>query len=402
MMVALAQPRRALAALLDGLVSSGTDLSVSVRGVETDSRRVRDGGLFLACSGFESHGLNYVDDALKHGAAAVLWEPEPGVDVPQLNVPAWPVEQLRQHVGEIAARYYDHPSRELFCVGITGTDGKTSTAYLLAHALTRLGESAGYLGTLGYGPVDALELAFERDYVTTIVICTGDSDFTPLVQKLRELNRRVIGIGVRDSTSKLLPPACDEFLYYDSLEGVEASIAASRAPKATRAVDADDDAPAESPPLEELVISTLAGMQGSSDDVRASTLKRAITRIDPTFNEADHGFRGFTELLRHLAERKVVELSGPKRDPEVDLVTGDGPAQAAFELLVAVVADKAGKKGAALSGLKTEITRRDDGFNERALGYGGFLQFCKAAAARDLVSMAWDDARGDYLLSPAG
>jgi hypothetical protein len=150
------------------------------------------------------------------------------------------------------------------------------------------------------------------------------------------------------------------------------------------------------------VISTLAGMQGSSDDVRASTLKRAITRIDPTFNEADHGFRGFTELLRHLAERKVVELSGPKRDPEVDLVTGDGPAQAAFELLVAVVADKAGKKGAALSGLKTEITRRDDGFNERALGYGGFLQFCKAAAARDLVSMAWDDARGDYLLSPAG
>ena len=159
MMVALAQPRRALAALLDGLVSSGTDLSVSVRGVETDSRRVRDGGLFLACSGFESHGLNYVDDALKHGAAAVLWEPEPGVEVPQLNVPAWPVEQLRQHVGEIAARYYDHPSRELFCVGITGTDGKTSTAYLLAHALTRLGESAGYLGTLGYGPVDALELA---------------------------------------------------------------------------------------------------------------------------------------------------------------------------------------------------------------------------------------------------
>ena len=72
------------------------------------------------------------------------------------------------------------------------------------------------------------------------------------------------------------------------------------------------------------------------------------------------------------------------------------------DLKVAVVADKAGKKGAALSGLKTEITRRDDGFNERALGYGGFLQFCKAAAARDLVSMAWDDARGDYLLSPAG
>ena len=134
--------------------------------------------------------------------------------------------------------------------------------------------------------VDALELAFERDFVTTIVICTGDSDFTPLVQKLRELDRRVIGIGVRDSTSKLLPPACDEFLYYDSLEGVEALIAASRSPKkkVPAAQGLEDDPGAEAPPLEELVGSTLAGMQGSNEDVRASTLKRAITRIDPTFN----------------------------------------------------------------------------------------------------------------------
>ena len=60
------------------------------------------------------------------------------------------------------------------------------------------------------------------------MLCTGDSDFTPLVQKLRELDRRVIGIGVRDSTSNLLPPACDEFLFYDRLEGVEASREASR------------------------------------------------------------------------------------------------------------------------------------------------------------------------------
>ena len=256
--------------------------------------------------------------------------------------------------------------------------------------------------------VDALELAFERDFVTTIVICTGDSDFTPLVQKLRELDRRVIGIGVRNSTSKLLPPACDEFLYYDSLEGVEAVIAASKAPKkkapagGRSSVESDDEPMAEAPPLEELVVSTLAGMQGSNEDVRASTLKRAITRIDPTFNEADHGFRGFTELLRHLAGRKRVELSGEKRDPEVDLVTGDGPAQVGFDLLVDVVTAKSKKGGAVLSGLKTEMNRRDETFNERALGYGGFLQFCKAAAARDLVVMAWDDDRGDYLLTPAG
>ena len=69
--------------------------------------------------------------------------------------------------------------------------------------------------------VDAIELSFERDYITTFVLGTGDSDFTPLVHKLRELNRRVIGIGIEASTSALLPPACDEFLFYERLEGVE-------------------------------------------------------------------------------------------------------------------------------------------------------------------------------------
>ncbi len=69
--------------------------------------------------------------------------------------------------------------------------------------------------------VDAVELSFERDYITTFVLGTGDSDFTPLVHKLRELNRRVIGIGIEASTSALLPAACDEFLFYERLEGVE-------------------------------------------------------------------------------------------------------------------------------------------------------------------------------------
>ena len=69
--------------------------------------------------------------------------------------------------------------------------------------------------------VDAIELCFERDYITTFVLGTGDSDFTPLVHKLRELNRRVIGIGVETSTSALLPPACDEFLFYERLEGID-------------------------------------------------------------------------------------------------------------------------------------------------------------------------------------
>src|SRR5262249_50396478 len=82
--------------------------------------------------------------------------------------------------------------------------------------------------------LDPLELAFERDYISIFVICTGDSDFTPLVHKLRELNKRVIGVGVENSTSALLPPACDEFLYYDRLEGVEVRPAEAPRPAPAR------------------------------------------------------------------------------------------------------------------------------------------------------------------------
>src|SRR5205085_9955240 len=87
--------------------------------------------------------------------------------------------------------------------------------------------------------VDAMELAFERGYISTFVICTGDSDFTPLVHKLRELNKRVIGVGVENSTSALLPPACDEFLYYDRLEGVDIPAAPARRGRSARAQTPD-------------------------------------------------------------------------------------------------------------------------------------------------------------------
>src|SRR3954467_12989480 len=82
--------------------------------------------------------------------------------------------------------------------------------------------------------VDAIELAYERSFITTFAIGTGDSDFTPLVHKLREMDKRVIGIGVQSSTSALLPPACDEFLFYARLPGVEPTVAPVRAGRRTR------------------------------------------------------------------------------------------------------------------------------------------------------------------------
>jgi uncharacterized protein (TIGR00288 family) len=264
--------------------------------------------------------------------------------------------------------------------------------------------------------VDAVELCFEREYITTFVIATGDSDFTPLVHKLRELNRRVIGVGVEASTSALLPPACDEFLFYERLEGVEpaparkAPRAAKRRPRATSEVAAVEE-PVEIPSFEEadlgaLVTRTLAGLERSSDEpVRASTLKRTILRKDPTFNEANYGFRGFGELLRHLAGRGTVELRESSRpgDPEVGFAaTGADGEEAAFELLRETVERLTKRSGPQhLSGLKSQLRKQQPDFSEKRFGYGGFLQFCKAGRARGVIDMEFDGAIDDYVVRPA-
>jgi uncharacterized protein (TIGR00288 family) len=263
--------------------------------------------------------------------------------------------------------------------------------------------------------VDALELAFERDYISTFVFCTGDSDFTPLVHKLRELNKRVIGVGLENSTSALLPPACDEFLFYERLEGVEIPSARARRGRPARPLEPEprpiEQVPEPQPPADSsagdvdalavLVAQTVAGLQRSSGGtVTASTLKRTLLRKDPTFNEADHGFRAFGELLRHLAERNVIELAeGPaKGDPEVSLPE-HGDREAAFELLRTVVSELAGVGPVALSGLKNQLRRVRPDFSEKKLGYRSFLQFCQAAATSGAVDLQWSADADDYLLT---
>jgi uncharacterized LabA/DUF88 family protein len=243
--------------------------------------------------------------------------------------------------------------------------------------------------------VDAIELAFERGYVTTFVICTGDSDFTPLVHKLRELNKMVIGVGVRASTSNLLPPACDEFLFYDNLAGVDA--------RGEEAAHADDIDAEEIPELDSLVTTTLGGLLRSTQgDVLASSLKRAILRKDPTFTEADYGFRAFGELLRHVESQGAIELSeGPGRgDPMVQFPATASGEQDAFNLLHDVVKDLSSSDGpVVMSGLKNQLRKRQPEFSEKKFGYGGFLQFCKAAVTKGLIDLTWDDNVGDYTVS---
>ena len=145
---------RSLRGLLEGLASDVPDLAVT--GLALDSRQLQPGALFLAVKGTAGHGLVHAPAALARGAVAVAWEPAAGVTAPMLPVPAVAVADLGRHAGEIAARWYRQPSAALFIAGITGTDGKTSTAHLIAQALDRLDSPCAYFGTLGYGRLGRL------------------------------------------------------------------------------------------------------------------------------------------------------------------------------------------------------------------------------------------------------
>ncbi len=309
--------------------------------------------------------------------------------------------------------------------------------------------------------VDAIELSFEREYITTFAICTGDSDFTPLVHKLRELNKKVIGIGLKSSTSALLPPACDEFLFYERLEGVDLSAPAAKTgggtgvsggtgggsdtsegvsdkpktrsrrspPRKAAAVGTDTAAEGAAPDdgsssdavvpasgarvgaasdteIAKLITQTLTGIKRSVDGpVSASVLKRTLLRKDPTFDESDHGFRVFGELLRHLEEHKVISLrpGSAQGDPEVDFPEQTGEEETAFRLLRDVVLEHQRRDGPPLlSGLKNKLRKREPDFTEKRFGYAGFLQFCTAARARGFVDMDWDDEADDYFIEASG
>ena len=150
---------RALSELTAGLASVPAGIVVS--DVTLDSRAATPGSLFLACRGHKQHGLDFAAQAISLGASAVLYEP---VDVNDARVPGQgtpgvffgSVPQLSRHVGTIADRFFGSPSHSMAIAGITGTNGKTTCAYLLSQALTHCGKPAGYAGTIGFGMPAAL------------------------------------------------------------------------------------------------------------------------------------------------------------------------------------------------------------------------------------------------------
>ena len=167
--------------------------------------------------------------------------------------------------------------------------------------------------------VDALDLCYTKSHVDTFVIISGDSDFSPLVSKLRENNKTVIGVGVKNSTSDLLIANCDEFIFYDDLvrekpqrKRAAPKKAAPRSEASAPAADAprksDDDKKQEALDLILETIEALGTERGEDEKIWGSMVKQALKRRKPGFNEAYYGFRSFNTLLEEAQARHMLKL----------------------------------------------------------------------------------------------
>ncbi len=148
--------------------------------------------------------------------------------------------------------------------------------------------------------VDALDLCYSKQHIDAFALISGDSDFSPLVSKLKENNKRVIGCGVKSSTSDLLIANCDEFIYYDDL--VRAAKKSRRTPKKGK-TKADEKQEAVDQLLE-----VLQSIEQDYDTVWGSALKQAVRRVYPGFNEGYYGYSSFSQLLQDIAAKGSIEL----------------------------------------------------------------------------------------------
>ena len=169
--------------------------------------------------------------------------------------------------------------------------------------------------------VDALDLCYTKGHVDTFVILSGDSDFSPLVSKLRENAKTVIGVGVKNSTSDLFINNCDEFIYYDDLVRKEPSKVRRRTAATSRAPAAGGNSPSEpkGPDLNdalELIVETLEALteeRGGSEPIWGSMIKQAIKRRQPGFNERFYGFRSFNDMLGDAEKRGLLNLRADEK-----------------------------------------------------------------------------------------
>lgn len=168
--------------------------------------------------------------------------------------------------------------------------------------------------------VDALDLCYTKMHVDTFVIISGDSDFSPLVSKLRENDKNVIGVGVKNSSSDLLIANCDEFIYYDNLvvRKKKAAKTPRKAPakKAARLSPKDKESESRTQEALDLVLETLEALaeeRGAEDKIWGSMVKQTLKRRRPGFNESYYGFRSFNRLLEEASERGLLKLESDEK-----------------------------------------------------------------------------------------
>jgi UDP-N-acetylmuramoyl-L-alanyl-D-glutamate--2,6-diaminopimelate ligase len=182
--------------LLDGIAPIAAN-DAQVHDLTLDSRAVRKGSLFFALPGHTGHGLQFANDAIARGASVVLWQPSADHVPPQLtgNVVGAPVPGLSKLVGRIADRFFNWPSSQMRITGITGTNGKTTCAYLLAQCLEHLGSPAAYMGTIGWGRPASL---------------AEPTHTTPDVVSVHRILAQLRSSGVRDVAMEVSSHALDQ------------------------------------------------------------------------------------------------------------------------------------------------------------------------------------------------
>ena len=148
--------------------------------------------------------------------------------------------------------------------------------------------------------VDALDLCYSKDHIDTFALISGDSDFSPLVSKLKENDKRVIGCGVKSSSSDLLIANCDEFIYYDDLAQ------AAQKPRPKR--DSTKKSTSRKDEAHERVVEVFNSIEQDYDPVWGSLLKQVIRRVYPGFSESYYGYSSFSDLLEEVADLGLIEL----------------------------------------------------------------------------------------------
>jgi uncharacterized protein (TIGR00288 family) len=147
--------------------------------------------------------------------------------------------------------------------------------------------------------VDALDLCYQKEHIDLFALISGDSDFSPLVNKLKENDKRVVGCGIKSSTSDLLIGSCDEFIYYDDL------IRHAEKPKRTRTKKGSDETVGDAG---EKVVEIVQSLERDYDTVWGSMVKQATRRVFPGFNEEYYGHTSFASLLEDLRQKGLLEL----------------------------------------------------------------------------------------------